>query len=379
MSNQNFSASQREAIWLAYGKKCAYTRESIDVSDFHIDHIIPERLAASFSELEGVKAKLGLPFDFDIFGYGNLVPCRPGANLQKGSILFDITPAHYFLGIAANKSATVIENLARIEKRTIRGKALILLQQCLERGDLSVLEVAAILEDHQDRPEEIFILLEGMKFADSTEVHTVIKADIGALRDRPIRLGQNDHIDGVTLTNDKDQQVYVRTCREYDEAIKAGFYAFSNFDLKMATFFRHQCGLLTALEAATTPQISFITNPRVGIIDLELMPFSLFPQMYKETSEDNISATYQSKVSDGSIVVKKLRQNLLQISEPEGMGHQLVEVARADFNGDGIEDILLFEYCWATHGTLGFGGLRILTRKSADGLFESVSLNAPNE
>jgi hypothetical protein len=71
-------------------------------------------------------------------------------------------------------------------------------------------------------------------------------------------------------------------------------------------------------------------------------------------------------------VVKKLRQNLLQVEEPEGMGHQLIEVARADFDGDGIEDILLFEYCWATHGTLGFGGVRILTRKSADGLFESV-------
>lgn len=28
-------------------------------------------------------------------------------------------------------------------------------------------------------------------------------------------------------------------------------------------------------------------------------------------------------------------------------------VARADFNSDGIKDILLFEYCYTTHGTLG--------------------------
>lgn len=55
------------------------------------------------------------------------------------------------------------------------------------------------------------------------------------------------------------------------------------------------------------------------------------------------------------------------------MGQQLIEVARADFNNDGIEDILLFEYCYATHGTLGFGGIRILTRKTENGLFEIVS------
>jgi len=54
------------------------------------------------------------------------------------------------------------------------------------------------------------------------------------------------------------------------------------------------------------------------------------------------------------------------------MGQQLVEVARADFNGDGCEDILLFEYCYATHGTLGFGGVRILSRRSIDGKFECI-------
>jgi hypothetical protein len=42
MANQKFSAAEREATWLAHEKKCAYTRELIDVSSFHIDHIVPE-------------------------------------------------------------------------------------------------------------------------------------------------------------------------------------------------------------------------------------------------------------------------------------------------------------------------------------------------
>lgn len=374
MSNQKFSAVEREAIWLAHEKKCAYTRTPLDVSNFHIDHILPESLVNNPDELAGIKAQLGLPHEFDIFGYCNLLPCLPGPNLQKGSVVLELAPTQFFLGIAASKRAKVIENLERIEKRRTRGKALILLQQCLERGDLDVSEVATILEEHMDEPAEIFTLLEGMKFADATEVRTIAKTDIEILRDLPIRLGQNDHINGVTLTNDTDAQVHVRTCREYNEASEAGYFAYSTFDIKMATFFEHQCGLLTALEAAATPEVSFIDNPRVGVVDLELLPFSLFPAFGEESLDKDRSATYQSKVSDGTLVVKRLRQNLLQVVVPGGMGHQLLEVARADFNGDGIEDMLLFEYCWATEGTLGFGGIRVLTRKSINGMFESVSV-----
>jgi hypothetical protein len=89
-------------------------------------------------------------------------------------------------------------------------------------GDLSPEEVSDILQRHSDRPEEIFELLEGMQFADSAEVRFVAKAEIETLRDRPIRLGSNADIDGVTLTNDANETRHIRTCREYDEAIPAG-------------------------------------------------------------------------------------------------------------------------------------------------------------
>lgn len=372
MSTQSFSAAKREAIWLAYDKKCAYTRELLDVSSFHIDHVIPESLAQDPAGLKRLKTELGLPDDFDIFGYGNLVPCRPGANLQKGTLLLNTAHVHFFLGIASSKKDEVEANLTRIEKRTNRGRAIVLLQQCLERGDLSPKEVSDILEKHSDRPEEIFGLLEGMQFADSAEVRFVAKAEIETLRDRAIRLGPNDHISGVTLTNVANETRHVRTCREYDEAIQQGYFAYSNFDIKMSTWFKHQCDLLKSLHTATSPTQSFISNPRVSILDLELLPFSFFPQLVESEQTVDPASTYQSEVDNGTLVVKRLRQNLLQIHEPEGMGQQLVEVARADFNGDGIEDILLFEYCYATHGTLGYGGIRIITRTSPAGKFRAV-------
>jgi hypothetical protein len=95
----------------------------------------------------------------------------------KKDRLFSIRHTHFFLGIAASKKAEVQGNLEKIEKRKNRGKALILLQQCLERGELSPSEVAKILEDHNEQPQEIFRLIEGMQFADATEVRTVAKAD----------------------------------------------------------------------------------------------------------------------------------------------------------------------------------------------------------
>jgi hypothetical protein len=373
MSKQIFSASEREAIWLAHEKKCAYTRELLDVSSFHIEHIIPESLVDNTEELERVKNSLGLDKSFNIHGYENLIPCKVGVNLQKGSLIFNAAHTHFFLGIAASKKAGILENLEKIEKRKNRGKALILLQQCLERGELLPSEVAHILEEHNEQPQDIFHLLESMHFADATEIRIIAKADIEDLRCRPIRLGQNDHIDGVTLTKNASDEIYVRTCKEYDDAIQSGYHALSTFDIKMAAFFEHQCGLLRSLQTAATPEHSFIANPRVGIFDLQLIPFSFFPYLGETRKECYSNVTYQDKIDDGTIVIKRLRQNTLCVQEPEGMGQQLIEVARADFTGNGVEDILLFEYCYATHGTLGYGRIRILTRKNATDLFEIVS------
>lgn len=370
MSTQKFTAYEREALWLAHNKKCAYTREPLDMSSFHIDHILPESLVSNLTELEKVKSLLKLGAKFDIHGYENLLPCRSGANLQKGSIVFDEARTQFFLGIAESKKAEVLKNLEKISKRNIRGKALILLQQCLEGGQLSPSEVASILDEHKEKPDEIFHLIESLKFLNTEEIRSISKVDIDELLSRQVQLGQNNHIDGATLTNDMNETLYVRTCKEYNEAINSGYYALTNFDIKMSTFFEHQCGLLNAIKAAKVPECSFIDDPRVGVVDLQLLPFSLFPFLGDVPDEDDTTVTYQSKVDDGTINIKRIKQNMVCVEDKEGMGQQLIEVLRADFNGDGLEEILLFEYCYATHGTFGAGGIRILSRNTFDGSFE---------
>lgn len=374
MSSQNFSAIEREAIWRAYSQKCVYSRGLLDISNFHIDHIVPEVLLENPIKFEKALKDCGLDDNFDILGWENLVPCQPGMNLQKSSIVFEPSHARYFLGIAEARKPEVVEEIAKIERARKRGKAIVMLQQTLETGKLKPEEVARILQDHIGVPDEIFELLEAMTLPGLTELRSVARTDLENLRDQPVNLVPSQDLDGVELTGPNEEKRTCRTCREYDVAIGEGYYALTTFDIKMATRFEHRCGLLASLQQSKPPIQSFVSSPRVSILDLDLLPYSLFPVMTNH--EDNAHMkSYQDLVNTGDLIVRQVRGNLLKVEEQEGMGQILIEVVRADFNGDGIEDILLFEYCYATHGTLGFGGVRLITRFAVSEKF--TVLNAP--
>ncbi len=229
-------------------------------------------------------------------------------------------------------------------------------------------------------PEEItFELIKDIKFADGTEVKSIAKADIEDLRDLPVWMGGSDHIDRLRLTHKQKEKLHVRTCREYDSAIERGYYTDTGFDVKMSVWFKYQCGLLNALETAEIPRQSFISNPKVGVLNLELLRFAIFPYNIAEILDweeaRDIKTTYQDMVDARVLKVKSADKHVLRV-EDEGMAQTMEEVVRADFNNDGIEDILVFEYHRAIGGTLGFGGIIMLTRKSIDGKLEEV--RSPN-
>lgn len=366
MSKQQFSVIEREAIFVAYGKKCAYTREPLDFGTFHIDHILPESLSDDPVRFEEIRTQLNIG-EFNLSGFGNLVPCKPEINLQKGHLVLEPAHVHYFLGIAASKTTTIENNIALIAARNAKGKALILLQRCLDNGQLTVKEVAALLDKYQDNTEEIFNLIVNMRFADATEVSVISKSDIEGVKDLQMKFGRNDHIDGLNLVDKNEERRFVRTCRQYIDAVMAGFCPASGFDIKIAAYFEHYCGLLVALEAATIPTISYISAPYVSIANMNLMPFDIFPQLGDTVIP--VVGTYQDQIDKRNLRVRNVTSNSFNV-ESEYMGHSLVEAVRADFNNDGIEDVLCFEYSYATKGTLGFGGIRVLTRLSPESNFE---------
>ena len=235
------------------------------------------------------------------------------------------------------------------------------------------------------KPEELtFELVRSIVFADGTEVTSITKADIETLQDLPIDMGGNK-TDGVTLTRSRktksrhDKKIHVRTCREYDSALEDGYYPSSTYDISMASWFKYPCGTLNLLEIATIPQQSFIPTSKEGVFDLKLIPLSLFPVVtdFEQTYGYNIeNVTYQDYVEKGLIKVIDRDQNGFSC-ENDGLRQHLTEVARADFNDDGIEDILLSEAVYATQGSLRVYNLIILTRKSIDGKYEKIKPHDP--
>ena len=60
------------------------------------------------------------------------------------------------------------------------------------------------------KPEEItFELIKDIKFADGTEVKSIVKANIDDLRDLPVWMGGSDHIDELRLTHKKKNSTCV--------------------------------------------------------------------------------------------------------------------------------------------------------------------------
>src|ERR1017187_9728272 len=132
MAKQKFTAIERQAIWAAHTKKCAYTGAYIDVRNMHIDHIIPESIFDDWKAFLKLKTKLNLSEDFNIKGYENLLPCSQSANLLKNKIIFDEAKTQYFLGIASSKKKIIESYIVKITYQDEKAKAAIILQRLLE-------------------------------------------------------------------------------------------------------------------------------------------------------------------------------------------------------------------------------------------------------
>ena len=223
---------------------------------------------------------------------------------------------------------------------------------------------------HQEKIEDItFELTKPLKFTVVREITSFTQAEIEALRDLPIYMGETNRI-SATLEN-KGDKLMVRTCREYDAALSAGYRPGTTADIMLAAWFKYPCGTLQLLKRATRPKRSFLSQ---DLFDLKLLPLKLFPVMtdYEQTYGRDIEGeTFYDQVEKGELEVI---ENTAHRFECKSLGseYSLTEVARADFNGDGTEDILFRERDAAIGGTLRVYNLLILTRKSNEAKYEKV-------
>jgi len=245
---------------------------------------------------------------------------------------------------------------------------------------LLVLSAVCYADTPEEKQDYEFQLLVPIRLYDGTHIKSVKQSEIDSLRDKIYykdgllmqKRIRARGIDGYLIAT-----VRVKTPREFKMAVATEFYVSGNtIEYSIERSFDEYNDLLNMLEVAKPAKKSFITD--VGIDNLELLPIKHFydalyrhPQETPPLPEEDREKTFQDKVDEQEYVIKEKSKHLVRIIGPH-TSLSLHEKVRADFDGDGIEDVWLNGGWRLKGGTHRGSATGIFTRKSPDGKFEPV-------
>ncbi len=125
-----FTPAERYAVMITHGQQCYLCRTPIDMSTFHVDHIIPEHLLDTPDRLTEVLELLGRPSDFNINSFANWLPACGPCNVRKRGLVFEPSGiAQANLQMAASKAVEAEKAATRVVGRQELAKALNTLQR----------------------------------------------------------------------------------------------------------------------------------------------------------------------------------------------------------------------------------------------------------
>lgn len=357
-----FTTLQRLALWRAFGERCAYSGEPLLYKDLQIDHILPESLLDSPDELQRLMENYGLDPEFEINSYYNWLPVHGRFNRQKGSLVFEEPAARFFLSMVRHRYPQTVALEAQYKRRMKRSGVLLPLGAAIESGVLSATEAIQFVQDLTEKGG--FELVKEIGFVGRESPSRLTKADAENLIHQPVQHG-NSHELGLVLTDGLGSERRVTSCLEHAQAQSDGFYASTTYSMKMESFFNETCGVLAALRSATVPELSYIRKPRVGVHNLELLPVSILSRMHEDPGLEAAAlegVTVQDWVEEGRVLIKAASEYSINLENE--MGQILSELVRADFNGDGLEEILASNYEYAIGGSFGYGSVLMIARAS---------------
>ncbi len=355
----------RTCIWRAHGKRCVYCGEPVSFLQLEIDHIIPERLASEPHELAKVLNELGLPSNFGTNSLLNLVPAHASCNREKSSRVFMTGNVRFFLERAAAREDTVLACIEKMKLQAQKENLLANLASGLQAGNVQMTDVMGMLRDSASFP-----LTSSIKFADESEISEIAQRDIEELLDKPILIGGQTEF-AAEFANSSGNKMTVRTCREYRAARAAKYYADTTYDRKSEAFLKAADAVLAAVARAQPATVSYVSSPYCGVADLDLLPKELLPAL---STDDAAAISAMTESSLAELAVKK-QIEIISVSSRhlsftwKGVGVMLMELLRADIDGDGIEELLVQYYKYALGGTFGYGEIGVLSRTGPDQRF----------
>ena len=172
-----------------------------------------------------------------------------------------------------------------------------------------------------------------------------------ALRDRPVVDMQGQPV-AVSMSHPTDMSVPAedcRTCRDYGEMSFDGWYALSSREMRREAYFVRACGLLAALANAQPASSTYFPN---GSPEAEEVAKLARTMKFGEAGPGE------------DIHVEKEPGAIWRISSGQ-MKWQIHEIANADFDNDGVEEIMAFTVGAPEGGTASFYNAGLLEKDAA--------------
>ncbi|MEM9169608.1 MAG: hypothetical protein AAGC56_08110 [Pseudomonadota bacterium] len=144
----------------------------------------------------------------------------------------------------------------------------------------------------------------------------------------------------------------VRTCADYARWSANGWYAATSREMRREAFFSRACGALSYLERAGSVFQTHFDGGRLSSVDVaSLAEGASFGFM--EAAAGPMNAADARQIRAGVWRIKA-----------EGQSAYLQELAHADFNADGVGDILVFVAVRPDGGTASVGDVGFLTKET---------------
>jgi hypothetical protein len=373
VARQKISTSARRAIWEAHHRKSPYNGEIIPWNELNIDHVIPVTDPVHLKRAYDLGV---VDANFDVNGFENLLPAHVHHNQGKTDNDWEEGTLRFFLEIARSRKSEIETRMANGIRNDAALKAYLELKVTAERNEVTVEDMFSYVR-HQADGEVPLRITPGVEGADITSANSSIAA---VLMDRRFALGGGS-ITQFTLHTEAGAPVVVSTANEYLTARERGCFPLTNFEIKAMSMAEETTELLKAVRDSSYAEQSEIREPIVTMNHLERWGAEWATEaLWGRDTKDPIEGikTIADFFRSGTCHIETQDQWELRFSVDSGLSVIMRELLRADLDGDGSEEILVFHYVYAPQGSLG-AGMVATAKMDREGLLRWVGYDTPNK
>lgn len=217
----------------------------------------------------------------------------------------------------------------------------------------------------------------------TAELHWPTGVSLEQLKDLPIEelTHPEINIDGVWLAKGdltNSVSVTARTWREFDRYTDEGYEPGDNTNLGLSRWFNKERGFIFFRERARPSKASYVHDLTLDRRLLNILPIDLGPQTSHQEEELAQKAIAEGKTWLAFYPETRILERtkiMLHLREVHGFDVWLRVMAHGDYDGDGVEDVLVYVGHEATGGTLGYSFMAVLTRRAANQALQRIAVS----